>query len=89
MTAPPADRLARAAALLAEGDWRGAHALVQDDPSEAAAWLHGIAHTLEGDLANARHWYRRAHRPFPGPDAVAHEIALARRSLDPAAPPVP
>lgn len=25
-----------------------------------AAWLHGIVHTLEGDLDNARYWYHRA-----------------------------
>ena len=38
--------------------------------SELAAWLHGIVHTLEGDLENARYWYRRARRAFPGPEAV-------------------
>jgi hypothetical protein len=71
----PADDLARAAALLASGDWSAAHALVDDDPTPLGAWLHGIVHTLEGDLGNARYWYRQAGRPFPGTDAVHTEIA--------------
>ena len=43
------------------------------------AWLHGIVHTIEGDLDNARSWYRKAKRAFPGKDAVQAEIAAARR----------
>ena len=46
--------------------------------SPLAAWLHGIVHTLEGDLENARYWYGRAERPFPGPGAVREELAAAR-----------
>ena len=38
-------------------------------------------HTLEGDLDNARYWYRKVGRPFPGPAAVREEIAAARREL--------
>jgi hypothetical protein len=74
--------LARAIEHLEKREWPAAHRIVQDDKSALAAWLHGIAHTLEGDLDNARYWYRRAHRPFPGPDAVGAEIAQARRALD-------
>lgn len=44
-------------------------------------------HTLEGDLDNARYWYRKADRAFPGPDAVQQEIAAARRKVgQPAGP---
>jgi hypothetical protein len=67
----PAADLARAVAHLENRDWQAAHAIVQDDESVLAAWLHGIVHTLEGDLDNARYWYRRAKRAFPGPEAVA------------------
>jgi len=74
--------LARAVELLAAGKWQQAHELVQPDTSTVAAWLHGIVHTLEGDLDNARYWYRRAARAFPGPEAVETEIAAARRTLD-------
>jgi len=74
--------LARAVAHLEQRDWQAAHVIVQDDKSALAAWLHGIVHTLEGDLENARYWYRRARREFPGPEKVAAEIAQARRALD-------
>jgi hypothetical protein len=70
----PAD-LRRAADLLAAGDWQAAHAIVQDDESALAAWLHGIVHTLEGDLDNARYWYGKARRAFRGAEAVDEEIA--------------
>lgn len=82
----PKDRtdapLARALEHLEAGDWQPAHAIVQDDTSTMAAWLHGIVHTLEGDLDNARYWYGKAARLFPGADAVREEIAAARRALD-------
>ena len=68
--------------LLVAGSWQPAHEIVQKEESVMAAWLHGIVHTLEGDLDNARYWYRRAGRDFPGPDAVQAEIAAARQSLD-------
>ena len=66
--------------LLASGDWKAAHEIVQKESSTLAAWLHGIVHTLEGDLDNARYWYEKARREFPGPDAVTQEIAAARQS---------
>ncbi|MDP3768885.1 MAG: hypothetical protein Q8S13_12790 [Dehalococcoidia bacterium] len=67
--------------MLAAGDWQEAHEIVQEEESALAAWLHGIVHTLEGDLGNARSWYRKAGRPFPGREAVKKEIAAARRAL--------
>jgi hypothetical protein len=82
--APPPDRpdvLTRAIEHLEAGAWQAAHEIVQQESSDLAAWLHGIAHTLEGDLDNARYWYRKVRRPFPGPDAVQQEIAAARRVL--------
>ena len=78
----PDDSLARALDLLDRGDWQAAHAIVQNETSTLAAWLHGIVHTLEGDLDNARYWYRRAERPFPGAGVVQEELGAARRALD-------
>jgi hypothetical protein len=84
----PTTDLAHAVAHLAKRDWQAAHEIVQHDESALAAWLHGIVHTLEGDLDNARYWYRRAKRAFPGPEAVEREITEARRALGgPAATP--
>ena len=77
----PDDALAQALDLLDRGDWQAAHLIVQNESSVLAAWLHGIVHTLEGDLDNAQYWYRRAERPFPGASAVTEELAAARRTL--------
>jgi hypothetical protein len=73
--------LARAVELLASGAWQQAHEIVQKEQCALAAWLHGIVHTLEGDLDNARYWYRKADRVFPGRDAVEQEIAAARKTV--------
>ena len=74
--------LAGAVELLAAGAWQQAHEIVQKDKSELAAWLHGIVHMLEGDLDNARYWYRKTDRVFPGPDAIQDEITAARRAVE-------
>lgn len=74
-------RLAEALDLLDRGDWQAAHVIVQDETSTLAAWLHGIVHTLEGDLDNAQYWYRRAERAFRGAGAVKDELEAARGAL--------
>jgi hypothetical protein len=79
---PSADSLCRAADLLAEGAWEAAHTIVQDDPSKLAAWMHGIVHLLEGDASNARYWYGRAGRAFPGEGAVQAEIDAVRAAVE-------
>jgi hypothetical protein len=50
----------KALALIAAGDWDGAHTLVQDDASPKAAWVHAHLHRIEGDEDNARYWYGKA-----------------------------
>jgi len=75
------ESLTRALEFLDAGEWQRAHEIVQEDKSELAAWLHGIVHTLEGDLDNARGWYGRTDRAFRGPEAVQEELAEARRAL--------
>jgi hypothetical protein len=44
------------------GEWEAAHQIAQDDTSAEGAWVHAWLHRIEGDLANARYWYRQAHR---------------------------
>ena len=75
------DALVKAVDLLAAGSWQQAHEIVQKQKSPLAAWLHGIVHILEGDLDNARGWYQRAERAFPGREAVESEIAAARTAV--------
>ena len=81
VTPGPSAALGRALEHLAAGEWQPAHEIVQADKSVLAAWMHGIVHTLEGDLDNARYWYRKADREFPGAGAVQQEIAAARERL--------
>jgi len=76
-----ASDLAKALDHLAAGEWQRAHEIVQADKSALAAWMHGIVHTIEGDLDNAQYWYRTADREFPGAGAVPQEIAAARERL--------
>lgn len=74
--------LRSALACLEAGDWQGAHAIVQrDEESSPSCWAHGIVHVMEGDLANARYWYREAGRPFPEPCSVPAEIAALKAAL--------
>jgi hypothetical protein len=74
--------LRRALDLLQSGDWDGAHALAQADPSALGSWCHGIVHMLEPDEGNSRYWYRRAGRVFPGIGAAEPEMAALRAALD-------
>ena len=74
-----ADPIREAAALLARGDWQAAHEIVQaNEALPHAAWAHGVVHVLEGDLDNARYWYDRAGRRFPGAASAGEEL----RALD-------
>jgi hypothetical protein len=63
---------------LEAGEWESAHALAQKDSSQFGCWAHGIVHLIEGDLENAKYWYRRAHRPLPHGNTVAAEIAALK-----------
>ena len=59
---------------LKTGNWQKAHAVVQNDASEFGCWAHGIVHMLEGDVPNARYWYRRAGRSFARAQDPSAEI---------------
>jgi hypothetical protein len=49
----------------AHGDWDRAHELTQKQDSTDAAWVHAYLHRKEGDLGNARYWYRRSGHEEP------------------------
>ena len=75
--------LRTAVRLLQEGDWRAAHEIVQnDEESRLSCWAHGIVHIMEGDLPNARYWYRVAGRAFPRQPSAKDEIAALSASLE-------
>ena len=72
--------LKRALKHLQANEWQPAHEIVQqDEDSPLACWAHGIVHLMEGDLPNARYWYKQAKRAFPEkPDGQAETEALGR-----------
>lgn len=76
-----ADDVRQAYAALTRGDWQAAHRIVQsDEDSRLSCWAHGIVHVMEGDLPNARYWYRKAGRAFT--EDVAAEIAALGSELN-------
>ena len=64
------------------GDWEAAHGIVQRHETDATAcWIHAVLHKIEGDVANARYWYRRTRMDFdrfPDPKvelrAILHDL---------------
>ena len=45
-------------------------------------WAHGIVHMLEGDLGNARYWYRRAAALVPARARPVRRDRRARRRVE-------
>ena len=45
-----------------KGDWDKADQIVQNVNDADNAWVHAYLHRKEGDLSNARYWYRRSGR---------------------------
>ncbi len=68
-------------ALLRARNWQAAHEIAQESKDPLAAWAHGIVHLIEGDESNARYWYERAVRTFPGMDAIDAEVGALEREL--------
>ena len=65
-----------------KGAWSEAHAIVQaaeGDPS--CAWVHAWLHRMEGDLANAAYWYRRAGRSTPTGSVASEGRTIAAELL--------
>jgi Tfp pilus assembly protein PilF len=74
--------LERALAYLRADDWEAAHKIVQqDEDSPLSCWAHGIVHLMEGDVPNARYWYREAKREFPRAPSIPEEIAALEAAL--------
>ncbi|MDJ0735330.1 MAG: hypothetical protein QNJ47_14950 [Nostocaceae cyanobacterium] len=46
-----------------KGDWDKAHEIVQNARDADSAWVHAYLHREEGDLSNARYWYKRSGKP--------------------------
>jgi len=80
---PPAGLSPALAALwwAAKADWQRAHRLVMDESGADCAWVHAYLHRQEGDLDNARYWYRKARREPAQGDLAAEWAAIAAALL--------
>ena len=63
--APPASCAPALQALwwAAKDDWNAAHEIVMKHDDGDSAWVHAHLHRVEGDVSNARYWYRQAGKP--------------------------
>lgn len=65
--------------LAKEGCWDEAHQQIQPYSDRMACLIHGYLHRVEGDLNNARYWYRRANENMP--DNTLEEEWMRLRQL--------
>ena len=63
-------------------NWEKAHGIVMDEGGQDAAWVHAYLHRVEGDLANARYWYRQAQRPVSSKPLAAEWDTIAETLLE-------
>ena len=74
--------LTRAVELALAGDWKAAHAIVQQDEEDATScWIHAVLHKIEGDADNSRYWYRRAGQSYESYADANAELAAIKAVL--------
>jgi hypothetical protein len=63
----PRDLLSALRALWWAGNdnWDKAHKIAMYSDNTDSAWVHAYLNRVEGDLENARYWYRQARRKPP------------------------
>jgi hypothetical protein len=63
-------------------EWDKAHDIVMNDETADCAWVHAYLHRVEGDLDNARYWYRQARRKAATGDLGPEWTAIAEALLN-------
>jgi hypothetical protein len=80
------EQLRKAVEHLLAGDWPSAHLIAQEHEDDAiACWIHAVVHRMEGDLSNARYWYRRSGRALREGLTTADEARQIEAELGKAA----
>ena len=46
-----------------QNNWHQSHSLIDSARDKDSAWVHAYLHRKEGDIGNARYWYRRSGKP--------------------------
>ncbi|HEY3761818.1 MAG TPA: hypothetical protein VGN23_08720 [Verrucomicrobiae bacterium] len=77
----PKDELLQAVELSLNDKWDAAHQVVQQYEDGTAAWIHAVLHKIEGDLGNARYWYRRANQMKHLSDEPRAELSAIQAEL--------
>jgi hypothetical protein len=62
-------------------DWEKAHKVVMDESGKDCAWVHAYLHRVEGDLGNARYWYKQAGKSAGSGPLPAEWAAIAGELL--------
>jgi hypothetical protein len=76
----PSDHL-RALWYDLNGDWDTAHTIVQQMSDTHAMWIHAYLHRKEPDIWNAKYWYNRCGKPYPGEIEYDTEAAVILADL--------
>ena len=63
-------------------DWDKAHKIVMSEDGADCAWIHAYLHRVEGELDNARYWYRQARRKPASGDTASEWGAIAATLLE-------
>jgi hypothetical protein len=81
---PPAGLPPALAALWWAGKdkWDEAHRIVMNESGKDCAWVHAYLHRSEGDLDNARYWYRQAQRSVASVALPDEWVKIAQTLLD-------
>ena len=64
------------------GDWQSSHQLIDRESDKDCAWVHAYLHRVEGDLWNARYWYRRSGKPESKLNLVEERQQIAKALLE-------
>jgi hypothetical protein len=65
-----------------KGEWDTAHRIVQAMTDIPAMWIHAYLHRKEPDEWNAKYWYRRTGKSFPGEMPYEAEAAVILAALE-------
>ena len=63
------------------GDWDAAHNIVQVMNDINAMWIHAYLHRKEPDVWNAKYWYNRAGKSYPGEVDFEGEASMILSAL--------